>query len=64
MTKNLADHFEMTEIKMFESRLNAIKEIQNNAMGVEIGQFDGAYAFSIKNIPGPSYNVVKGDGLG
>lgn len=64
MTKNLADHFEMTEIKMFESRLNAIKEIQNNAMGVEIGQFDAAYAFSIKNIPGPSYNVVKGDCLG
>lgn len=46
---------------MFESRLNAIKEFQNNAMGVEVGQFDDAYAFSIKNIPGPSYNVVKGD---
>lgn len=46
---------------MFESRLNAIKEFQNNAMGVEVGQFDDAYAFSIKNITGPSYNVVKGD---
>ncbi|MGE7946044.1 GNAT family N-acetyltransferase [Lysinibacillus sp. NPDC093688] len=64
ITKNLVDHFEMTEVKMFESRLNAIKEIQNNALGVEVGQFDGAYAFSIKNIPGPSYNVVKGDSLG
>ncbi|MGE7694912.1 GNAT family acetyltransferase [Lysinibacillus sp. NPDC094177] len=60
-TKNLANHLEVTEIKMFESRLNAIKEIQNNAMGVEVGKFDGAYAFAIKNIPGPSYNVVKGD---
>lgn len=30
-------------------------------MGVEVGQFGGAYAFAIKNIPGPSYNVVKGD---
>ena len=53
MTKNSADHLEMTEIKMFESRLNAIKEIQNNAMGVEIGQFDGVYAFSIKKSPVP-----------
>ncbi|MEY9971153.1 hypothetical protein ABH966_001519 [Lysinibacillus sp. RC46] len=61
ITKNLANHLEKTEIKMFESRLNAIKEIQDNAMRVEIGQFDGAYAFSIKNIPGPSYNVVKGN---
>lgn len=61
ITKNLANHLEETEIKMFESRLNAIKEIQNNVMGVEVGQFDGAYAFAIKNIPGPSYNVVKGD---
>ncbi|MFF2178370.1 GNAT family N-acetyltransferase [Lysinibacillus sp. NPDC058147] len=64
ITKNLANHLEETEIKMFESRLNAIKEIQNNAMGVEIGQFEGVYAFSIKNIPGPSYNVVKGNSLG
>ncbi|MFJ7734669.1 GNAT family N-acetyltransferase [Lysinibacillus sp. NPDC097231] len=63
ITKKLANHLEETEIKMFESRLNAIKEIQNNAMGVEVGQFDDAYAFSIKNIPGPSYNVVKGDSL-
>ncbi|MFJ7186090.1 hypothetical protein [Lysinibacillus xylanilyticus] len=61
ITKNLANHLEETEIKMFESRLNAIKEIQDNAMGVEVGQFGGAYAFAIKNIPGPSYNVVKGD---
>lgn len=61
ITKNLANHLEETEIKMFESRLNAIKEIQDNALGVEVGQFGGAYAFAIKNIPGPSYNVVKGD---
>ncbi|MBG9455579.1 hypothetical protein ABE61_16280 [Lysinibacillus sphaericus] len=63
ITKNLANHLEETEIKMFKSRFNAIKEIKNNAMGVEIGQFEGAYAFFIKNIPGPSYNVVKGDSL-
>lgn len=63
ITKKLANHLEETEIKMFKSRFNAIKEIKNNAMGVEIGQFEGAYAFFIKNIPGPSYNVVKGDSL-
>ncbi|MGE7928724.1 hypothetical protein [Lysinibacillus xylanilyticus] len=57
----MANHLEETEIKMFKSRLNAIKEIQDNAMGMEVGQFGGAYAFAIKNIPGPSYNVVKGD---
>jgi len=28
MTKNLADHLEMTEIKMFESRLNAIRKFR------------------------------------
>ncbi|WP_155593928.1 GNAT family N-acetyltransferase [Lysinibacillus cavernae] len=63
MTRKLADHLEMAEIKMFASRLRAIEGLQHNAIGVEIGQFDGAYAFSIKSIPGPSYNVVKGDSL-
>ncbi|WP_369436350.1 GNAT family N-acetyltransferase [Lysinibacillus fusiformis] len=53
----------MAEIKMFKSRLQAIKEIENNVMDVKMAQFDEAYAFSIKHIPGPSYNVVKGNGV-
>lgn len=63
ITKKLADHLEMAEITMFESRLDALKEVQNNALGIEIGHFDGAFAFSIKGIPGPSFNVVKGNSL-
>lgn len=61
LTKNDATILEMAEMRMFESRLTAIKELQDNAMGVAINQFDNAYAFSVKQIPGPSYNVVKGD---
>lgn len=63
ITNKLADHLEMAEIIMFESRLDALKEVQHNALGIEIGYFDGACAFSIKGIPGPSYNVVKGNSL-
>ncbi|WP_427108973.1 hypothetical protein [Lysinibacillus xylanilyticus] len=48
ITKNLANHLEETEIKMFESRLNAIKEIQDNALGVEVGQFGGALLSQLK----------------
>lgn len=60
MTKELAYRLENTEIETLSSRLTAIQNIQGNPMGVEIQKFGNATAFSVKNIPGPSFNTVKG----
>lgn len=51
---------ESSEIDTLWSRLGAIKAINRNPMGVEIQKFGNATAFSVKNIPGPSFNTVKG----
>lgn len=60
LTKELAIRLEQAEIDVLLSRLTAIKEIAGNPMGVEIETFGHAIAFSVKNIPGPSFNTVKG----
>lgn len=60
VTKELATRIETSEIECLFSRLTAIKEMKGNPMGVDIQQFGNATAFSVKNIPGPSFNVVKG----
>ncbi|THE10742.1 N-acetyltransferase [Bacillus timonensis] len=60
VTKKLAQALETSEIEVLKSRLTAIQAIEGNPMGVEIKQFGKATAFSVKNIPGPSFNTVKG----
>lgn len=60
MIKELAHLLETSEIECINSRLTAIKKIAGNPMGVNIQTFGSATAFSVKNIPGPSFNTVKG----
>ncbi|WP_456278635.1 GNAT family N-acetyltransferase [Bacillus sp. AK128] len=60
MNRELADSIENAEIEMFESRLTAIQSLTGNPMGVEIKKFGHATCFSVQQIPGPSYNTVKG----
>lgn len=60
MDVELAKIVEQAEIDCLSSRLTAIQEIAGNPMGVEIQQFGNATAFSVQNIPGPSFNTVKG----
>ncbi|MFA9558592.1 GNAT family N-acetyltransferase [Evansella sp. AB-rgal1] len=60
ITSDFAKQIEQSEITMVTSRLQGIQRIPNNPMNVEIKKFGGATAFTVKNIPGPSYNTVKG----
>jgi len=60
VTERLAREIEESEINALESRLRAIQTLDGNPMGIEIGKFGNATAFLAKNIPGPSYNTVKG----
>ncbi|MEK5038488.1 GNAT family N-acetyltransferase [Sporosarcina sp. FSL K6-3457] len=60
VTKELAQTIELSEIDALHSRLMAMQAIEGNPMGVDIQQFGNATAFSVKNIPGPSFNTVKG----
>lgn len=60
VNKELAHVLEMSEVDCLYSRLTAIKEIEGNPMGVEIQNFGKATAFSVKNIPVPTFNTVKG----
>ncbi|MEK5149179.1 GNAT family N-acetyltransferase [Psychrobacillus sp. FSL K6-4615] len=58
--KELAERLENAEIDALSSRLTEIQKIDRNPMSVEIKKFGNATAFSVKNIPGPSFNTVKG----
>ncbi|WP_257351225.1 GNAT family N-acetyltransferase [Pseudalkalibacillus decolorationis] len=60
LSKENAVLIEQSEIDTLEDRLKAVKEIKGNPMGVEIRKFRNAFVFSVKNIPGPSFNTVKG----
>ena len=60
LTGELAQKIEVSEIDMLHSRLTAIQDIPGNPMGVEIMQFGRATAFSVKGIPGPTFNTVRG----
>lgn len=62
LSENLARRIEQSEIEALVSRLTAVKKIEGNPMDVEIKKFGNATAFSVKNIPGPSFNTVKGIG--
>jgi hypothetical protein len=56
----LVEAIEQSEVDVLHSRLSAIKGINGNPMDVDIQKFGNATAFSVKNIPGPSFNLVKG----
>lgn len=60
LDKNLAHRIEQSEVNALSSRLSAIQGISGNPMDVQIEKFGNAAAFSIKKIPGPSFNTVKG----
>lgn len=62
LTKDLARKIEQSEIEALKSRLTSIQKMEGNPMGIEIKKFGSATAFSAKNIPGPSFNTVKGIG--
>ncbi len=60
MKSDLANKLDGAETDALISRLTAIKERNGNPIGIEIGKFGHATAFFSRNIPGPSYNLVKG----
>ncbi|MBE4909277.1 GNAT family N-acetyltransferase [Bacillus luteolus] len=60
LTNDLAIKIEKSEIDCLYSRLSAIQARVGNPMGVSIEKFGQATAFSVKNIPGPAFNTVKG----
>ncbi|MCJ7842833.1 GNAT family N-acetyltransferase [Lederbergia sp. NSJ-179] len=60
LTEELARRIEQSEIELLESRLTGVQSIEGNPMGVEIKKFGDAVAYYVKNIPGPSFNNVKG----
>lgn len=60
LNRELAERLENAEIDTLSSRLMEIQKVVGNPMDVEIQKFGNATAFSVKNIPGPSFNTVKG----
>ena len=60
VNNEFAQKLEQAEMDLLTSRLSAIQNIEGNPMGVELQTFGTATAFSAKNIPGPSFNTVKG----
>ncbi|WP_102272972.1 GNAT family N-acetyltransferase [Cytobacillus massiliigabonensis] len=60
LNENLAHRIEQSEIDALHSRLSAVQGIFNNPMDVQIEKFGNATAFTVKMIPGPSFNTVKG----
>ncbi|WP_042144490.1 GNAT family N-acetyltransferase [Paucisalibacillus sp. EB02] len=60
LTGEIARRIEVSEIEMLNSRLTAIQNIPGNPVGVEVAKFGQATAFSVKGIPGPAFNTVRG----
>lgn len=58
--KVLAERLETAEIDVLQSRLTEMKNLNGNPMQVDIQPFGHAAAFSVKHIPGPSFNKVMG----
>lgn len=52
--------WEQIEMDTLTSRLLAIGNLQNNPMGVSIQSFGQTMAYTVKSIPGPAFNVIKG----
>ncbi|WP_404447715.1 GNAT family N-acetyltransferase [Sutcliffiella horikoshii] len=60
LTRNQLEVVEQSEIDALEDRLKRIASLNDNERGVELKRFGNAVAFSVKNIPGPSFNTAKG----
>lgn len=60
LNEELVAIIEQSEADVLHSRLTAMQGIDGNPMDVDIQSFGNATAFSVKNIPGPSFNKVKG----
>lgn len=60
LTKDLMKMVEQSDVYALEDRLMRVASLNENAMGVELKRFGNAVAFSVKSIPGPSFNTVKG----
>ncbi|MBX9974996.1 GNAT family N-acetyltransferase [Cytobacillus firmus] len=60
MKSDLAERLDQAETDVLHSRLTAIKNRDGNPMGVEIERIGQTTAFFARNIPGPSFNLVKG----
>ena len=60
VTKELAKRIERVEIDSLYSRLSRIEQIEKNPMDVEIKKYGNATAFTVRNIPGPTFNKIKG----
>ncbi|KON87712.1 acetyltransferase [Sporosarcina globispora] len=60
MKSDLAERLDQAETGVLLSRLTAIKNRDGNPMGVEIQRIGQTTAFFANNIPGPSFNLVKG----
>ncbi|MDQ0271469.1 GNAT family N-acetyltransferase [Cytobacillus purgationiresistens] len=60
LKQRLSRVVEQTETNALVSRLSAIQAMPGNPMEVEMKQYGQAIAFSAKQIPGPSFNKVKG----
>ena len=60
LNNDLAFRIEQSEVDALHSRLSAIQGLSNNPMDVHIEKFGNAAAFTVKKIPGPSFNTVKG----
>lgn len=60
MDTELAARIRQSEIDFTTSRISSIGERQGNPMGVDIRTFGHATAFAVKDMPWPTFNVVKG----
>lgn len=60
LTRNQLEIVEQSEIDALGDRLKRVASLNDNELGVELKRFGNAVAFSVKNIPGPSFNTVKG----
>ncbi|SFJ88138.1 hypothetical protein SAMN04487936_10555 [Halobacillus dabanensis] len=60
LSKENARVIEQSDIETLTDRLEKIRDRNGNPMNVAIETFGNAVAFSVRNIPGPSFNTVKG----
>ncbi|MFB4160248.1 hypothetical protein ACE1TF_10205 [Geomicrobium sp. JSM 1781026] len=59
VTSQLSKKMEAVEAYTLQQRLQSYMDQPGNPMGVEMGVFEGAKAFIVKKIPGPSLNTVR-----
>ena len=51
---------ERVEIQTSSSRLNVIKSVQGNTMGIRELVKGTTRAFAVKHISGPAFNMIRG----